>query len=318
MERKILRSDRHASIRNQLLTTVLCIITLLGTSTTLAAQAVTDAPAEASLATIVGFINKTLNTYVTDMSALVASLMAPADDANSSSLQSNFTSLDTALMNNTTAQLTLQQPLQTAIFNAVPLPSSKTPPPPITPATLQNANDLSYSTLLNSLYFSPDPRAQTKPAPDPALNYIKNAAGITLIHTVPGYNLNGMYPDIVTYTNYYNTVTAVESYNAYILSWLYADYKSNNAVANQQNAMMTLMTQANKPTWFATIASENLGIVLRQMLMYQSQLYVIMGQLLDTQKKMLAAQAMTNSLLIANNQVNEKILLKYAANPTPK
>lgn len=177
---------------------------------------------------------------------------------------------------------------------------------------LNYANDLTYSTLLGSPYFAKDPRNKAGGSQvNAAYNYIKNAAALNIYHPVP----NPSWKDgkaKTRYQNYFNTVLAVESFDGYILSNQLAD-------GNQLNDLQkTLVTQASDPSaWIAQVASEKIGFVLRQILLYQSQLFILMTQMVQSQKQMVTAQAMTNSLLIAINQVNENMMISNAQGVAP-
>jgi hypothetical protein len=246
-----------------------------------------------------------LPSYLTDAHKLVMSMLTTADQASQSgdqpsssaasigAMQLNFVNLANAIISNGNSQNTNMATLQNTLLGT-------------DGAALPNANDLSYSTLLGNLLYT-DAR---KPAEDSALNYIKNAGALTIKHPLPAPTWQGSDENIKKYVSYYNTVTSVESYNAYILGALYAESQSGGALSNAQTA---LLKQANDPAWFTAVGAEDLGLVLRQLLLYQSQMYVMLGQLLDTQKKMLVAQAMTNSLLIANNNVNENAMIVSAS-----
>lgn len=91
------------------------------------------------------------------------------------------------------------------------------------------------------------------------------------------------------YQSFYNTITAIESFDIYAISGLAAQH---DVLRNY------LIQQATNSKWFEQIATEPLGLVLRQILMYNSQLYVQLDRMLKVQQLQLAAQAMTNTLLI--------------------
>lgn len=181
----------------------------------------------------------------------------------------------------------------------------------VTPKNFPGVNDISFSTLNNQLFFNPDPRKKENPSLDPAYNYIKTASGLLINHTSPTSGLSWVNKDnaFLNYVKYYNTISAVQTYNAYIMSKLYIDAKNNHKLSDAQQA---LIKQASSSDWFIQVASERIGIVLRQILMYISQSYVLQIRTLDTQKDMLTAQAMTNTLLVLLNLQNEDILVKKA------
>jgi hypothetical protein len=78
-----------------------------------------------------------------------------------------------------------------------------------------------------------------------------------------------------------------------------------------------LVTQAGNATWLKNIAAEEIGIVLREILVFQSQSYVLLTQLVQTQKQLLTATVMSNTLMIQNNRQNEAYLAAKAQGVTP-
>ncbi len=67
----------------------------------------------------------------------------------------------------------------------------------------------------------------------------------------------------------------------------------------------------------ALLGDPNISHILREILLYTSQDLVVQSQLLKVQKQQLAAQAMTNTLLILGNQFNENTLLDKATGKMP-
>jgi hypothetical protein len=176
----------------------------------------------------------------------------------------------------------------------------------------QNANDLTYQTLLKMPYYSPDPRGNTAGDNAP-LNYIKNAAGLMITHPTPLPNWRGSASNKTKYLAYYNTISSVQTYNGYILNGLYAD-ASNSPLTPLQN---DLMTQASSQNWFTQVSGESLGKVVREILIYDSQIYVQLIQLLQVEKQLLAAMTMSNTLFIVGNQFTENDLVGKAKGTTP-
>jgi hypothetical protein len=183
-----------------------------------------------------------------------------------------------------------------------------------TPPT--NANDLTFQTLLGVPYFpiTDDPKNPAS-ATQAAYNYMKNAAGLAVHHTVPSpSSWSGAQADQDNYTNYYNTITAIESFNAYIMSQFYQDSLNKNAVTTAQQG---LMTQASNSQWYLEIASEGIAPLLRQLLMYNAQVFVLQMQSLNVQKQILAAQTMTNTMLAITGSTNEQLMLRKAIQAAP-
>lgn len=247
-----------------------------------------------------------LPTYITGMLAFANNMTSPDKSDSTPSLQSAFTTLTNAHSKNISSQLGFQQQLTSDFFATSDIP--------VTKKSLPNANDLAYQTMLGQSYFNPDPREnkETNTHVDPAYNYIKNASGLNIPHMMYNNTWQGSIADQKKYLAFYNTISAVQTYNSYVLSYLYAEYKNNNSLANAQTA---LLQQATKPEWFTEIASENIGAVFRQMLMYESQTYVLLSQIANNQKQLLMSQSMTNTLLILGNQFTENSLLSKAVRP---
>lgn len=212
------------------------------------------------------------------------------------SFQAEFNKYGTNLSN--TLVMQNNPMLQRSLFIA------SIPSRPLNPADLE-LNGLSYSTMLGLPPVPPQPGTEK----DFNLDYLKNIAGIGLDHPNPNVGMNGQESDKQKYKAYYNAVTAIQSFDTYVLSGLYADAKANGALTKPQ---MELLSLATKSDWFAKIASEEMAVVIRQLLMFESQNYVLMTQLVDTEKKMLAAQAMNNTLTIMTGQSAEQLLLQRA------
>jgi len=170
-----------------------------------------------------------------------------------------------------------------------------------------NTSGLSYTTLLKIPY------ATSSKNTDPAYVFVKNTAGLNFPHYPPWtYKfLTKTISDASTYAEYYNTIMSIQSFDAYVLSGFYVDYFINTTPLTKQQ--QALIEQANNTSWFTQVSSQYIGYVLRQILLYESQAFVVLTELLQTTKQLLAAQAMNNTLLILNSQANEKKLFQKAA-----
>jgi hypothetical protein len=245
--------------------------------------------------------------------------LLPDDDANglSTHLRANFVAMDTLFLNSALAQTNKQLQLTADLFSEDPHKSAQnlanfTAGDGVADIlkALPNINDLVYTTLLGA-----PPVARGAPAGDAAFNYIKNASGIGIHHYLPNESWVRK-PALEKYKEYYNTVTAIESFNGYVLSNLYTEGNQFNAL---QTKLLKQATDDSENSWFTKVSSEHLSVVFRQILMYQSQIFVLMTQLLQLQKQTLTAQAMTNTLLIATNKQAEGLLVSQAQGvlPTP-
>ena len=235
-----------------------------------------------------------IEQYTYGALAILNNWILPDKTDTTANLQSSFTGVTNAALQNATTQQNLQTQLAQDYLGSADLPF---------------LNDMTYQTLLGQLYLKPDPRIQAGQTVNPAYNYIKNAAGLNIYHRPPSSNWKGNPKDIENYQNFYATILSIQSYSAFLLSQQYADYANGGQLSKQQT---TLMQQASNSDWFTQVASESIGVVLRQILMYNSQSYVLLTQLLQTQKQALAAQAMTNTLIVLGNQFNEVQLLNKA------
>ena len=241
---------------------------------------------------------RAIEDYTYQSLVIANSWILPDTTQTTADLQSSFANLTSAGLQNVTTQIGLQPQLTQEFLGSS-----------ITPSTVPYANDMTYQTLLGQLYFNPDPRQTNQHAVNPAYNYLKNIAGLNITHTIPGPNWRGTEENKQKYLSYYSSISAIQTFNGYLLSQLYADYVNGRQYTQQQTA---LIQQASGSDWFTHVASENIGVVLRQILMYNSQLYVLMTELLQTQKQLLSAEAMTNTLLIIGNQFTENQLISKA------
>ena len=223
-----------------------------------------------------------------------------APSQTTSLIQSDLTSFSAAYSMDTVFSLFVQPQIVQDIFGTNPV---------------NYANDLAYQSLVGMPVLNPDPRPSDKNSPpiNPAYNYLKNASGMSINHAVPDpVNWSGATADIAAYTSYYKTIMAVESFNAYAMSKPYVE--SNHLLFGAQ---YKLATDASSSAWFAQIMQETVGTVLRQILMFDSQIFVVLTQLLQTQKELLVAQSMTNSLLVLTGSINEQFLLRKAIQKSP-
>lgn len=222
--------------------------------------------------------------YINTMVQFAVNMQRSDDSPATSEMQANFAKIGLLL----SKDYVMQQGMQMQINGDVLGPMVK---------SLPNKNDLVYSSLL-AAYDPNDPNS--KAALASAYNYIRNASGVGLATAPPRGTATGVNAD--AYKAYYNTVTSVKSFNAYVLSNRLAEMLNGNGLNPAQTA---LQVQASSSNWIAQVATEELGKVVRQLLVFQSQSYVLLAEMLQTQKQMLMAQAMTNALLIAANKENE-------------
>lgn len=224
----------------------------------------------------------------------------PDTTSSTAQIQQDFTNYMNYTWQNQSDQITLQAqsngPLLASHFFGKTLPA--------------NVNQLSYTTVLGAPLNGDSSNLQSD-----IQNYVINAAALNITHYSPSKVNGNNAAAVAAYTNFYNTITAVQSYSAYILGDIIVNYQNLNDPNNHFKLSVlqeNLKNEASSPTWFTQIASENIGLVLRQLLMFQSQTYILMLQMVESQKQQLALSAMSNSLVVLGNQFNENELLGKA------
>lgn len=175
---------------------------------------------------------------------------------------------------------------------------------PIILADVPNVNEISFSSLVGA------PPVANKPVD--LYGYVKNAAAVNSLRPVPDSSWEGDDDSKERYKNYYDTVTSIESFDAYVISQLATD--SLLKVDENRNQLLAFATSSD---FFSKIATEELGRVLRQILLFTSQTFVVNAELQKNLKEMVAAQAMTNTMLIKLNELNEFNLAKNAKGKDP-
>jgi hypothetical protein len=240
--------------------------------------------------------------YLAQITQMAASFMASDNSGDPIDWSSNWTNqqnllvtLNSNAVSSEANQYTLQQTLLTNFFGSNHVTAS--PPVPY------NLNDISYTTLLGQPLASSDPRSE-----DFAMNYLVNASGLGIPLEVPDDSWSGEKDYKLNYKKFYNATTSVQTYNAFVLSRLYQESKTTN----QNATRMQLIAQSGNSDWFSAIISNDLGWVLRQILLYNSQMFLLLDQLVQSQRQMAASLAMTNTLLIISNQFQGKFLLDKA------
>ncbi len=229
-----------------------------------------------------------------DTCAFVAAWMNPDQSPTTAALMATLQKIDGSL-----AQQIDQQAINGILLNNAG------------PGTLPNANDLVYSTLLGKPYFANDPRGRFVNA---ALNYAMHASAADHSHVMPSSSWAGRQDDQVAYARYVYTAVAAQSFSAYVLSnHAFSDATTLNP------ALQELLVQASDPNAAAAVATEDIGLVVRQLLLVERQNLVLLSELVQTQKQLLTAQAMTNALLISTSPVENQLLQKAmgVTNPAP-
>lgn len=240
-----------------------------------------------------------LPTLLENISTSLLSVMKQDDEDGSIILatQGDFASLGQLFSGQSSGLNTIQKQVVADMLNVSINDFSEPRDNPAILSRLPEINELSYSTLL-------DMPPASKGAAN-KYNYIKNAAGFNLQHPIPSDKWKGKEFKKKQYEAYFKTLTAVESYNAYILSRLAFD-SGTTAIQDQ------LVSQASSSSWMAEIATEEIGKVLRQILLFQSQNYVLNTQIQKSIRDIVTVQAMNNSLMVLFNYRFEDQLVRSA------
>lgn len=301
------------------------LIILLGTAVSISFMSLTNLQAQNSEQYLqqIAANTKGILTNVNQLPNLITNLLTlctafldpiPKDDNQLKTLSTASTQLGDYIIQGQALQQNNIQSLNNDLLNNDGTNVFKSNIPPNSQLTgLYYANDLTFSTLLGNPPNSPDPRTKAGFKVNSPYNYIKNAAGLNIWHVVPSSSWKDGGAK-TRYQNYFNTVMAVESFDSYILS---SQLANANPQQNMNAIQQQMVTQASDPSWAMQIASEKIGYVIRQLLLYQSQLFILMTQLVQSQQQMVTAQAMTNSLLIAINQTNENVMVANAKHIQP-
>jgi hypothetical protein len=177
---------------------------------------------------------------------------------------------------------------------------------------LPNAADLTFSTVLGQPLLW-DGSTDSKKIAAHSLNWITNASGLNIQHVIPNpswQNTGGTY-NYGVYNNYFNAAMTAASFDAYALSTL----QSNNTLAQAEQTVMTQLSDMSN--WLATIETENIGWVLRQILMFQSIGVVYLIHLAQINENILTASVITNNLIMSSNQQWENNMVLKAQGNTP-
>ncbi len=247
-----------------------------------------------------------LPTYMTDIVEMAQSWLATDDDPTNSFItqnQGDFASLGYWFSQNAVTQAGMSTQTMAMVVNQPITAFTQPERQPDVLTALPTVNSLAYSSMIGAPPIDP-----SKASFDPNI-YLQAASGAYFNHATPVSTWTGKPRDYSAYSAYYRTVMASESFNTYIFSGLVAENQSGNQI---QTLQTNLTNQATSSAWLAQIATEELGKVIRQILLFESQNYVLMSQLLKVEKQQLQAQAMTNSLLIATGFTNERLMASSA------
>lgn len=221
-----------------------------------------------------------LPTYITDITQMAQNLNNTNDQTNiMANYQYAFANLQQINATSLTTQMTNSQNATSQFLLAGSFDQNN----PILP---QNANDLNYSILFNQ----PLPNTQApQNIQTSQQNFINNLAGMGTIlkQPSPAWKKSAA---ATNYTGFYNSIAAINSYNAYTLNGMLAQPSSNNL----NNYLIGVSSSSD---WFKNVAAEPLGVVARQILMFTSQIYVLLNQLITLQQNMLGEMATLNTLI---------------------
>lgn len=229
--------------------------------------------------TILDSVNK-IPTYVVDITQMAQNLNSTNDQSNiMGNYQYAFANLQQINTQSISTQMTNSQNATSQFLMA----GSFDPSNPVLP---QNANELNYSILFNKTL--PNTQAPQNMQASQQ-NFINNLAGMGTILKQPSPAWKKS-TAASNYMGFYNAIAAINSYNAYTLNGMLAQPASNDL----NNYLIGVSSNSD---WFKNVASEPLGVVVRQILMFTSQIYVLLNQLITLQQNMLGEMATLNTLI---------------------
>jgi hypothetical protein len=158
-------------------------------------------------------------------------------------------------------------------------------------------NQVTFGTLVGRPY---DRVLSESASKAEAYKYVKNAGGLNIRHE---YVRNDPSQEIQDYYAEVNRSLAIQSFNGYVLGYIYADHGHRSKIDQQ------LAVQASNNEWQKQVYTEPPSDVLRQMLMFESQMYLQQARLIELQRDSLTAQVMTNALLLQDAKIREDQML---------
>ena len=225
-------------------------------------------------AAMLSTINRLL-TGVNNIGIYLLNIIQADTSPETGKLQNTLATLSDELKKNTNVNGDLQNNLLINLLGSKKLPA--------------------HDTLLYSNMFIPNSPY--------AVDYISNVGGLKTKHYSPE---TFEYKDDASknsYTNFYNSVMSISSFNAYVLS-------SMGSENNLNQIQEKLISEAGDSNWFKKIMTDPISNILRRILMYQSEQFLFFNELIKVQKQLLYAQVMTNTLLINYGKTNEAVLIR--------
>lgn len=191
-----------------------------------------------------------------------------------------------------------------------PIIDPKTGQPKIVDYTGINKDELSYSKVIQKSEKKDDPQREKQ-----VLSYIKTVAGLNLFHKTQG-DFRGGKQEAEAYKRFVNTMLAAETYNSYMLAQMYTKYKNQDKDNFLGEEQIKLIEQAKDSDWLVKVRAEPISFVIRQLLLYTSQLLVVQFEMIQIQQKnhqeMMISQGVTNTLLMLIGQYSENQMLRSA------
>lgn len=258
-----------------------------------------------------------LNTYLTPVTKMAQQWLQTKDDQNTiaNNLQpfSNYASSADSILE---YQIDNTVNFTKAFLMAGTNKTSSTDQKLVLPS---NSNQLTYSIIygqpidgskyprLNAPGQSADEKNKISQQLAADINgYIKNLSGSNYIFKQP---TSGNSDDIKNYRTMYNMLSSIQSYNTFILSSLYYQNFSDDLTKK-------LMNNASKDTWITQIGSEDLGLVLRHVLMYCTGMFMQLNRIQQLQQQQVTLLAM-NNVLQAVNMANNVSIISNAKKNVP-
>jgi hypothetical protein len=168
---------------------------------------------------------------------------------------------------------------------------------------LKNPNEIAYATMLGA-------KPVNGGSSDP-YNYLKYVGLFYIPRPMPDPAWQGKEDDKKRYFEYYKSLTAIQSFNNYLLTRMKTDLEveGNPRTNPLRNELIRVASARN---FQEQVASKSSGKIMRWLLLFTAQNYVLNTQIQQSLRQMVQAQAMSNSLMILFNTPNENQLIRNA------
>jgi len=276
---------------------IIIFLTTIGIGCGVVSTAYAEDSESSSIVEVLNQILSVVQEFATSFQTYSDAWLNPDTSDSYVALLPDLSNYMTNTWNNIDVQNSIQRQLTNTMLN------NATPPTFI--------NDVSYMTVLGEPYQAQDSQGNDVDPKAATLNYVTNISAANVTHDLPKARWQGSAKAKSRYENFIKTIMSVQTYNQYVLSDFYANVANERALTQTQIDLKNKLT--DQEGWFKHVSeAENIGNILREILMFQSQLYLVSLQSIEAQRQLIASIAATNSLIILGNQFTEDTLKQKA------